>query len=213
LLKGQKKGLTLQQSIAQLHETILNCNFRSGWDQPLWQKSTGKRALTMFWMTPFKLAEYKARMITGAIKGEKDLYGTYWGAKAIRYLTVIGLAEMVARANDTSILDLAFHLPGITHKFPPDDDDSILNNYTFGASPAVDLLAEADKKGVWEGVKKHYNAWGMISKVKRIKDKDVPKMYDSSLKYLMGLKKRHWEKEYITIPRKRPSRPSRRSDG
>jgi hypothetical protein len=115
IMKGAKKGLTPEQTHNAIWQTILDTNFRAGPDQPLWQKSSVGRALSMFQMTPFKLAEFKYRLVKDAFSGKKDAFGGSTGAALVRYIALAGIAESLARQNDSSILELFLHPPFLGH--------------------------------------------------------------------------------------------------
>jgi hypothetical protein len=55
-----KQGMTAEQSIYSLYDTILKTNFLSGTQNPAWLRNPKVRAMAMFQGTPFKIAEQRA---------------------------------------------------------------------------------------------------------------------------------------------------------
>lgn len=183
-IAGGKTGIRYRQVHNGLWQTILDANFRAGWDQPLWQKRTLVRAVTMFSSTPFKIAEYKMHMIERAIKGERDVFGTHYGTMLIRYAAIIGAAELVAQANDTTLMETFLHLPFF----------STLKGLAI--PPLVDWAVQTKNKGFVEGTRKHFSNWGALTKWMKINRTHYPsKMYDSPLKDLLGLHRKDWNPE------------------
>ena len=84
--------ITPQAATKVIWETILAANFRGGWDQPLFYKNVVGRILGMFQMTPYKLFEYRAEMLTKALNGEVDNFGTHYGTMLLRYIFLMGMA-------------------------------------------------------------------------------------------------------------------------
>ena len=203
IMAGTKKGVDAGLIHRRIWETILDANFRSGLDQPLWQKSTTARALSMFQSTPFKLAEYKLKLIEGTIKdigsgfksdAGKDAFGTHYTTKLVRWLTLVGTAEAIAQHNDTSIIEMFFHAPFISHIIEGKEGGGI----GFGSpeaateSPVAQLGSQLKKntltpEGLLKTATSHFKDLGPATKVRRIQDDNIPKGYDSSAKYLMGL--------------------------
>ncbi len=172
-IKGDVKGINPAIIERAIWETILDCNFRAGWDQPLWQKNPLTRALTMFQMTPYKLAEFKYKLVEDAFKphrdpatgkitfGKRDAFGTHGGAQLVRYLAIIGVAEAIARKNDTSVLELFAHPPffrGLMEakkEFPWIKTEPA-EEWRAAESPVVAGIHEMGEKGIWEGLKSHF---------------------------------------------------------
>ena len=194
LIKSVNKNLTLEEAIAAVHETILDANFRAGWDQPYAWKEAAGRAAFMFQSTPYKLMEFKLKMIRKALKGEKDIFGTHYGSMLIRYAVVVGLAEMLARANGTTVWENFLHIPFSKERFHRKEDEDqnvflkVLEHYAPSMPPPLQYVVEVDKYGFPKATAKHLSYWGQASKIQRILEKDIPKRYDSGLRYLLGLK-------------------------
>jgi len=181
-IAGGKTGIRYRQVHNGLWQTILDANFRSGWDQPLWQKKSLVRAATMFASTPFKILEYKIQLVERMLRGERDVFGTHYGTMLMRYIAIIGAAELIARANDTSVLETFLHLPFV--------------GQVGGAAipPLVDWAVQTKGKGFVEGTKKHFSNWGALTKWMKINRSHYPtKMYDSPVKDLLGLHRLDWE--------------------
>jgi hypothetical protein len=113
--KGAKKGIDSQTTERAMIRTILDVNFRSGWDQPLWLKTDAARWMLMFQSTPYKSAELKYQMIKRALNNERDAFGTHYGQQLLKYMLTIGAVEAIARANDTSVLEQVMHMPFFSH--------------------------------------------------------------------------------------------------
>lgn len=176
IISGRKKGMDPAATQRAIWDTIFDANHRGSWDQPLMLKSTGARMATMFQVTPFKMMEYKWQMIKGAARGQRDAFGTHYGTRLIRFAVTIGVAESIARRNDTSILNIAlFHIPFLRHDAE--------GNFSIAESPLLQL-AGSDP----EGVIKHFIQGGMPGKAYNMYEGKFPKKYyDSSFKYLMGM--------------------------
>lgn len=63
-----KQGMTAEQAIYSIYDTVLKANFLSGNQNPAWLRNPKVRALFMFQGTPFKIAEQRALL---AWKGGK----------------------------------------------------------------------------------------------------------------------------------------------
>jgi len=113
--KGAKKGIDSQTTERAMIRTILDVNFRSGWDQPLWLKTDAARWMLMFQSTPYKSAELKYQMVKRALNNERDAFGTHYGQQLLKYVLTIGAVEAIARANDTSVLEQVMHMPFFSH--------------------------------------------------------------------------------------------------
>ncbi len=171
-------------------KNILDSNFRGQSDQALWMKGTGARAFTMFTMTPIKLLEYKYDIIKKALKGEKDVFGTSYRTRFMRYLMYVGIAESIARANDTSVLELFLHPPFISHFIKPTEKGFKFANPDIYMSPVLDLYSVISQKGLFEGTEEHFQYWGTASKVANAWNKSYPTdYYDSWAKQLVSLPK------------------------
>lgn len=114
---GYKRGVDPLTIHYKMWNTLMSVNFRGFLDQPLFQKIPTVRGLTMFMMTPLKLAEYKLDLAKNAAKdiystvrgqgGVKDAFGTHWTTKAMRMLVAIGLGEAIAQHYfNTSIIHI-----------------------------------------------------------------------------------------------------------
>ena len=203
IIKGSRRGMKAEDIHRGILDTILSANFRSGWDQPLWQKSTLTRALTMFQSTPFKLLEFKAKLIEGALKGQKDAFGTYYGTQLAQYVVAIGLGEMLARKNGTSILEMFLHIPFLRDVFEPkkgvpfvslnvpeveEEFPYMSGGPKYAGTPANDLIYAASKGGLPALLKSAFIP-ELPKKVYHIMQGDIPERYESAPRYLLGLSK------------------------
>jgi len=221
IISGQRKGLTPDQTMRGIYSTILDCNFRSGWDQPLFWKKPLTRAALMFQQTPYKLYEFKHNLIEGAIRGEKDVFGTHYGTMLIRYAMILGAAELVARKFDTSIFEIFLHPPFFRHllksfRKPPYVGAEDPREWKPAISPVLDLVKSMSKRGAAEGLKEHFKYMGTYTKVKRALKGDYNrKYYDDPIKYVLSLPKVEPGGAGPTRgrPRRRPWRRPRRSIG
>jgi hypothetical protein len=200
MIRGMNKGVKYDTIQRKIWETIFDANFRSAWDQPLWQKSPGTRAATMFQMTPWKLFEFKMKLIEGAVRGDRDAFGESGTAKLVRYAMIVGAAETIARANNTSILEMFLHLPFMRDVFEADPDSP--TGYRWGepkpaVSPTIGLAYEVGKKGFEEGAKAHFRDFGVITKLQKAEEGSFSEVYESPEKYMAGLRRveSHEEKE------------------
>ena len=192
--KSEAKVLTPEEATMGIHQSIFDNNFRMMWDQPMWHKKIGLRAATMFNMTPAKLLELKYQMIKRALNNERDVFGTHYGARAVKYLTYFGLAEAVARKNDTSILELMIHPPIIGHFLTTKDEAPYygLQEPTVSQAPPFQWIGDMHKKGIVSGTVDHLSRGGTIEKIKRARVGDIPENYydtDSPTKYVFGFQK------------------------
>jgi len=187
IISGMNK-LPVETVHKAIWQNILETNFRGFADQPLWMKGTFARATTMFTMTPLKLLEYKYELVKGALKGEQDVFGTKVRTKLIRYMMYVGLAESIARANDTSVLELFLHPPFISHFIRPTKSGYEFHRPDIYMSPALDLYKSLSNKGLLGGTEEHFQYWGTASKIMNLKNKKYPtRYYDSWAKQLIGL--------------------------
>ncbi len=182
-IKGGQKGLSFADTQRGLWETILDVNQRSGPDQYLWQKKLGPRMATMFLSTPLKIAENQFEMISRALHGERDIFGTHYGSILIRYLILIGVAESIARARGTSIEDSVLETPGIdTEKLGPT------------LSPPLQLYKQWNQYGFSEGSKKHFNYFGSFTQYSNVKSsKYNHDRYKSAFNYVWGFADKDYE--------------------
>ncbi len=188
----------------RIWETIFDTNFRAGVDQPLFQKKPGMRALTMFQMTPFKLAEQKAKWIHDAVAitkdpetgerviGRRDAFGTHGSSKLIRFLLLVGAAEGIARANDTSLAEMFFHVPfvrGVINATKKGYEISGVGNWKPAASPIVQYISEASKRGMLPAIEEHLKeAIPFKSKAEKMEEGTYPRSYESPTKFALGLR-------------------------
>lgn len=200
MIRGMNKGVKYDTIQRKIWETIFDANFRSAWDQPLWQKSPGTRAATMFQMTPWKLFEFKMKLIEGAVRGDRDAFGESGTAKLVRYAMIVGAAETIARANNTSILEMFLHLPFMRDVFEADPDSP--TGYRWGepkpaVSPTIGLAYEVGKKGFEKGAEAHFRDFGVITKVQKASEGTFSDIYESPEKYMAGLRRveSHEDKE------------------
>jgi len=199
ILQGAKEGKSSGMTERALIKTILDVNFRGGWDQPLWLKSQVARWAFMFQATPFKATEMKYQLIKRTWNNESDAFGTKYGGALVKYATMIGAAEMVARANDTSLLDLIFHVPFTQGMIKATKKGYEFHNPNFASSPFIQLANEMthNKEGAIGGARKQYGLdKNFIPTIKsspsleRYKNasEGKTKRYESVGKMLLGLK-------------------------
>lgn len=158
--KGAKKGLDTETTERAMIRTILDVNFRSGWDQPLWLKSDAARWMLMFQSTPYKSAELKYQMIKRAFNNERDAFGQHYGQQFLKYILTIGTIEAIARANDTSVIEQVMHMPFFSHWLVPTKKEPGVKFHPPKAatSPLVGLAYNMtnNRKGALEGVKEQF---------------------------------------------------------
>lgn len=73
-----KQGMTAEQAIYNLYDTILKTNFLSGNQNPSWLRNPKIRAMMMFQGTPFKIAEQRALLAVRAGRGIKKGWDEYY---------------------------------------------------------------------------------------------------------------------------------------
>jgi len=73
-----KQGMTAEQAIYNLYDTILKTNFLSGNQNPSWLRNPKVRAMMMFQGTPFKIAEQRALLAVRAGRGIKKGWDEYY---------------------------------------------------------------------------------------------------------------------------------------
>lgn len=73
-----KQGMTAEQAIYNLYDTILKTNFLSGNQNPAWLRNPKIRAMMMFQGTPFKIAEQRALLAVRAGRGIKKGWDEYY---------------------------------------------------------------------------------------------------------------------------------------
>ena len=194
IVKAQNKGVSYATAHRAIWETIMDVNF---WgravDMPMWQRNVVARALSMFQMTPWKLAELKGKFLHGtfadwpkvpkiavgsdpidiklkligdALAGRKDILGTPMGAKLVRYAMVVGAAETVARTFDTTLWDMFMHLPWVQHFMFTKKDSPFFGVQMpqIGAAPPVQLMVEMGKTDVKQALMKEMKWLGQFSK-------------------------------------------------
>lgn len=80
-----KKGMTAEQALYGLYDTILKTNFLSGAQNPSWLRNPKIRAMFMFQGTPFKIAEQRAldawRGARGIKSAAKEFYEQLQGLR------------------------------------------------------------------------------------------------------------------------------------
>jgi hypothetical protein len=64
-----KQGMTAEQAVYSLYDTVLKTNFLSGNQNPAWLRNPKIRAMLMFQGTPFKIAEQRLLLASKAGKG------------------------------------------------------------------------------------------------------------------------------------------------
>jgi len=133
------------------------------------------------------------KLVGDALAGRKDILGTPAGAKLVRYLLILGGAESVARAFDTTVWDMFVHLPWIQHFLYTKQEAPFFGVQPprIGAPPMAQLMTEASRTDIKEAVLKESKWLGQFSKFWRtqVKGQRPPLKYDSVLKYHLGLKR------------------------
>jgi hypothetical protein len=186
IVKAGRQNMPIDRAMRAITETILSSNFRSGGDQPLWQKNPIIRGFTMFQSTPFKLTEFKINMIRDALKWKRDAFGTLGGTKLVRYALAIGLAETTARHFGTSLIEGFLHLPFVRGEFEAKSGFPYIQPHVpkYSGSPLIDIGYELSKKGLT--VPKPEEAFGLTNKIYRSIKGDIPDKYSSTARYLFG---------------------------
>lgn len=190
-IAGQAKGFTPEQVHTMIWDTVLNANFRGQADQPAAYKNTLGRVIFMFQSTPSKLLEYRVDMVRKAMKGENDIFGTPYGMRLIRYLMLIGMAEGVARALGTSLIEIMGHFPYVSHFFTPSKKNFVeLHQPKPAISPVIQWGSQMAKDGIYDGTAEHFVYKGQYSKIKAMFSHPYPtKYYESPAHHMLGLKK------------------------
>ena len=162
-------------------ETVLAANFRGRWDQPLLFKRPGVRLVAMFQMTPHKLFEYRAELLTKAVNGEKDAFGTPYGAILLRYIFLMGLAETVARLFGNTLIDQLTHTPYVSHWLSAENKKGFggyrLHEPTAAPSPIFQWALQMGKNGILTGSLEHLDYFGQFTKTYQFFDGDYPRSY------------------------------------
>jgi hypothetical protein len=216
IVAGKEKGKSPLIINRQIWEGILDVNFRGGPDQSLWLKKTFLRAMAMFQQTPLKLMErigkwgHDAFAITKDADGKthigkKDAYGTHGAAKFLRFLVYVGIAETIARKNDTSLLGIATaHVPFFGEGIEAKDEFPYyqIKKPKVFTSPILQDIIDSSKHGILNTIGNRINDFNVVSKAERAgivpdflddlfpnKPDAYPESYDSALKYMLGLKR------------------------
>lgn len=200
IMMGAKKGMTFNQTYRALWDVILNTNFRASWDQPLFQKAAGVRALTMFQMTPYKLTEYKLKLAENALKNKKDAFGNSERARFLRYILTVGGITYAARQEGIDILEWFTHPPFVKDLFKQVKEEPYISvNKGLGdlsEAPSAQMAHEMKVKGILGGAKTHFKDWGMITKIaKAVRGEYNTEMYKRPEDFILGL--RQIESKYI----------------
>ena len=216
IAKGTGRGMSPETIHRAIWSTIFDCNFRSGFDQPLWQKSTINRMWSMFQMTPFKLAEFKLKVIRNMTEdvasmakgqgGVKDTFGTHYSTIFMRYMMAVGAAEAIARSQGTSIVELFLHVPFVSDVFHGTKQSPYfqLGKIQAAESPVVQMIGRLHAKGltpegVTSAVAGQMTEFGPITKVRKAINDKYPKTYEGPNQYLLGLKKLEHNKPTHTL--------------
>lgn len=198
IMMGAKKGMTFNQTYRALWDVILNTNFRASWDQPLFQKAAGVRALTMFQMTPYKLFEYKTKLIENAIQNKKDAFGNSEVARLLRYALTVGGITYAARQEGVDVLEWFTHPPFVKDLFKQVKEEPYLvaGGADLSEAPVAQMAHEMKVKGILGGAKTHFKDWGMITKIaKAVRGEYNTEMYKRPEDFILGL--RQIESKYI----------------
>ena len=193
LLAGSNQDMHPRDASRVIWETMLLANFRGGHDQPMMYKRAMARPFTMFQMTPHKLWEYRGNLLSRAVHGEVDQFGTPYAVVVARYLMLFGFAEWLFRSLfNSSIVDQATHTPYASHVVEP-----VKGGYSFHApklatSPLVDWAQQAKRKGVAQATKEHFSYWGQLTKAAMTAQGKYPKQwYNNPWLFQAGIKKVH----------------------
>jgi len=182
--KACNKNISFLKAHNQIWQTILDVNFRGDWDMPRGLKNPGVRALAMFQATPIKLVEYKYKLLKDALMNKQDNFGTSGGSKMMRLILMYGIAESFARSQDTTLLEMLFHIPFVSNITNKD--------IALMGSPASQILAGKP----WKDIPKEMLTQTQIRKYYRASQgKYARSYYDSPTKAIFGL--RSVEKEHI----------------
>jgi soluble cytochrome b562 len=120
MMMAQKRGMTPDQAIYGLMDSVLNVNFLTGPNNPKWLKDPLIRTMMMFQGTPFKILEQRAMLSYRGVKSiqnvltklrkdvklgeerfkwhmlkdeltkDKDIFGTPYATQFLKQLAVIG---------------------------------------------------------------------------------------------------------------------------
>lgn len=120
MMMAQKRGMTPDQAIYGLMDSVLNVNFLTGPNNPKWLKDPLIRTMMMFQGTPFKILEqrtmlsyrgvksiqnvltklrkdiklgeerFKWHMLKDELTKDKDIFGTPYATQFLKQLAVIG---------------------------------------------------------------------------------------------------------------------------
>ena len=189
-IAANSHNFTPEEAHRLIWETVLNANFRGGFDQPLFYKKTPGRIIGMFQMTPWKLWEYRLQTIKKAMEGAKDNFGTSYGTRLLRYILLFGMAETIFRLFDTSLIDQVSHLPFISHFIKSTKEGYHLMEPQASQSPPLDLINNMSEKGVFTGAADHFDSMPQVEKSWRAAHGDYPhNYYNSAPAYLFGIQK------------------------
>ena len=204
ILMGSKKNMTFNQTYRALWDVILNTNFRASWDQPLFQKTAGIRALTMFQMTPYKLLEYKVKLAENAIQNKRDAFGNREAARFLRYALTVGAIVYTARQQGVDVLEWFTHPPFVKDLFKQVKEKPYLSVSKelgdLSEAPIAQMAHEMKVKGIVSGAKTHFKDWGMITKIaKAVRGEYNTDMYEKPEDFILGLKQieSKWTEEAI----------------
>lgn len=242
-IAGKTKGIDPRIIERRIWEAIFDVNFRAGVDQPLVQRQRpGVRAMSMFQTTPLKLQERLFKWVHDSISwrknpdtgeweiGKRDAFGTHGGAKLCRFLLMVGMAETIARQNDTSVLGVSMaHLPFVGEVIEPTKHGYEVRGIPSmiaeplgiespplkpaTASPVFQYLNQINRLGIEKGTKEHlkegFNFW---SKLKKASTEEYPTKYDNALKYMMGLPRLVGENDLEVVKQKAKDRNQEASE-
>jgi hypothetical protein len=74
LMMAAKRGMTAEQAIYSVYDTVLKTNFLTGVQNPGWLRDPKVRAMMMFQGTPFKILEHRMLLAANAGKGYSESY-------------------------------------------------------------------------------------------------------------------------------------------
>lgn len=155
----------------QLRQAILDRQFETdykpGIDAPVWMRQGWGKLLSIFQVTPWKIKEMQGKWIKDALQGKrygggrnaagKSIGGQSATVRLLKYLSMIGAVEIIARKNGVSVLDMYTHMPMLkqgTGPIVPTDKNSAGYRAEFpmpSFGPSVDDLYQLEHQGFGRG--------------------------------------------------------------
>jgi hypothetical protein len=143
MMMSQKRGMTPEQAMFGLMDSVLKVNFLTGPNNPKWLKDPFIRTMMMFQGTPFKILEQRAMLgyqggkdllgVLGKIKSDvmqgeanfkwhmlndemlrSDVFGNKYSTQFLKQLMVLGTVIGTGKyAFDSDLWGHAIHIPGM----------------------------------------------------------------------------------------------------